>query len=231
MQILKFFLLIFSLPLGCSFFTLHPAQFPSSNPREKNQCLNYKFFVCLFEHFIFIGQKFWKIRSQKTGKLTIHFLVLGGKRHGEAWGFLSGFFPFHNILQLNHALFQSFKVKGFLIPGQKRFLACNANKNETCIKDYLGFFFSGYRPSYIKENSEKQNQVLPKLSLFSPALKSTHLSRRVYQQANYIPHNRLQFLFPLLWCIYRLGRYLSVLAFAFVTNFQFFYGHTQSLTC
>lgn len=63
-----------------------------------------------------------------------------------------------------------------------------------------------------------------------PALKSKHLSRTSHQQANYTLCNTLQFLFPLFWCVYRSGRYLSVLsdrwAFAFVTNFQFSSGHT-----
>lgn len=82
--------------------------------------------------------------------------------------FLMVFFsPFHSILQLNHAPFQSFKLEALLTSGQITFLSCNANKNEMCIRGYLVFFFSGYTPSYRKENSEKQDLVLPKLCLFS----------------------------------------------------------------
>lgn len=46
-----------------------------------------------------------------SGKLTIHFDRLCSERDRETWGLLKFFSPFHNIVQLNHALLQSCKLE------------------------------------------------------------------------------------------------------------------------
>lgn len=110
------------------------------------------------------------------------------ERVGDFWSF----FPsFHKILQLNHIPLQSFKLEAFLTSGKRRFLVCNASKNEMCLRDYVLFFFSEYRPSSIKHRERKPDTAcaVPFLSINRrtsfPALKSKHLSRTSHQQANY----------------------------------------------
>lgn len=149
-------------------------------------------------------------------------------------GFWMVFSLFRNILQLNHAPFQSFKLEALL---ERRDFSLQCQKEWNISQRLPGLFLLWIWAIQCKRKFRETEPdtacAIPFLSINRrtpfPALKSKHLSRTSHQQANYTLCNRLQFLSPLFWCVYRSERYLSVLsdgwAFAFVTNFQFSYGH------